>query len=200
MPDEIYSLHDLADHTGIEARTIRSYIERGLLPGPDTLGRNASYSRSHLDRLRVVALVRDARRDLTLDQIRALIQQLSPRQIEDISAGRLRVEPLLPPDPGEAAASALAYLQSIQPTPHKARRAGGRASPEPPLAQLLEGLRMLTANQKVASSARSEAWHRIEVTPDIELSVRGAFSPEQLALLNQIGDHLRHLMMKGVSR
>ena len=33
MPDASYSLDDLADAVGIEARTIRSYIERGLLPG-----------------------------------------------------------------------------------------------------------------------------------------------------------------------
>ena len=33
MADDDYSLTEISDATGIEARTIRSYIERGLLPG-----------------------------------------------------------------------------------------------------------------------------------------------------------------------
>ena len=41
MPD--YSLEDLAKILRINPRTIRSYIQQGLLRGTDSLGRNARY-------------------------------------------------------------------------------------------------------------------------------------------------------------
>ena len=67
------SLQELADGTGVEPRTIRSYVEKGVIPGPDSLGRGARYPRETLDRLKVLQLLRDANRGLTLDQIRLLL-------------------------------------------------------------------------------------------------------------------------------
>src|SRR5438045_4009694 len=58
MSANSYSLSDLADATGIEARTIRSYTERGLLPGAEARGRAASYSKEHLSRLQVIRSLR----------------------------------------------------------------------------------------------------------------------------------------------
>ena len=47
-----YSLADLAEKSGTPPRTIRFYISRGLLPGPDKAGRAAGYGSSHLERIR----------------------------------------------------------------------------------------------------------------------------------------------------
>ena len=41
--DTSWTLEELATETGLAPRTIRSYIERGLLPGPATRGRGARY-------------------------------------------------------------------------------------------------------------------------------------------------------------
>ena len=46
-----YSLRELADKAGIPGRTLRFYIARGLLPGPDKAGRNAEYGEKHLAQL-----------------------------------------------------------------------------------------------------------------------------------------------------
>ena len=46
-----WTLTELADEAGIPARTIRYYIARGLLEGPDVAGRGASYGTAHRDRL-----------------------------------------------------------------------------------------------------------------------------------------------------
>ncbi|MCW5963592.1 MAG: MerR family transcriptional regulator [Bryobacterales bacterium] len=46
-----FTLDQLADASGVSRRTIRFWISRGLVPGPDIAGRNASYSQSHLARL-----------------------------------------------------------------------------------------------------------------------------------------------------
>lgn len=45
------TLAELADESGIPARTVRFYIARGLLDGPVKAGRGAVYTASHLERL-----------------------------------------------------------------------------------------------------------------------------------------------------
>ena len=76
MPEESYSLDDLAEAVGIAGRTIRSYIERGLLPGAQTRGRAASYSAEHLSRLEVIKSLRRARPNITLSEIRAVFEAI----------------------------------------------------------------------------------------------------------------------------
>ena len=49
--NEEKTLAELADATGIPARTIRFYISRGLLAGPAKAGRGAVYTGAHLERL-----------------------------------------------------------------------------------------------------------------------------------------------------
>lgn len=50
MADEM-SLAELAEASGLAARTIRFYIARGLLEGPAKAGRAAAYTEEHLARL-----------------------------------------------------------------------------------------------------------------------------------------------------
>lgn len=214
-----YSLQELSDQTGVEQRTIRSYVERGLLPGPDTLGRGAKYPPEALDRLRVMGLLRDANRDLTLDQIRVLLQSLSPAQLADIAAGRQRIAGVIDTDaaPARGRGDALAYLQSLRPrcsaplgTPPPPPLGAAESSPPrlesaalsadlTAFANAARALADLTGNNP-PRAARGEIWYRIPVTPDIELSVRGAFGDEERAHLQRIGDALRQLLTKGTSR
>lgn len=49
--DEWFTLSELAEQSGVPARTIRFYISRGLLTGPAGAGRSAAYTREHLERL-----------------------------------------------------------------------------------------------------------------------------------------------------
>ena len=46
-----WTLAELAEESGIPARTIRFYISRGLLDGPVKAGRGAMYAAAHLERL-----------------------------------------------------------------------------------------------------------------------------------------------------
>lgn len=49
-----WSLAELAEEVGLPARTVRFYIGRGLMPGPEKAGRGASYGQEHLERLREI--------------------------------------------------------------------------------------------------------------------------------------------------
>ena len=53
MTDEaaLYSIDELAAAAGVARRTVRYYVQRGLLPPPTGLGRGRHYTASHLARL-----------------------------------------------------------------------------------------------------------------------------------------------------
>ncbi len=212
MHTQPYTLSDLADKTGIEPRTIRSYIEQDLLPGALSKGRGASYGDEHLHRLGVINRLRSFKSDISLKQLRVLLTQLSPAQIEGIAEGTLTIGGLVDTDEpaASASASALDYLRTASPDSiHSSRRgdlhglrSGLRGRPNPTsmtaIEQLLHALAELAATQSVQQKVRDEVWHRLAITPDIELSVRGPFDAEHLDQLRQIGNHLRHFLTKGV--
>jgi len=77
MSEALYAIGELADLAGISRRTVRYYVQEGLLPPPLGLGRGNHYGREHLDRLLQVKALQEAGR--TLDEIRQLLgHQPSP--------------------------------------------------------------------------------------------------------------------------
>ena len=75
MPDDSrYAIGDLADLGGVSRRTVRYYVQEGLLPAPFGLGRGNHYGREHLQQLLRVKAMQEAGR--SLDEIR---QALSGR-------------------------------------------------------------------------------------------------------------------------
>ena len=71
MADERYSVGELADLGGVSRRTVRYYVQEGLLPAPHGVGRGDHYGREHLERLLQVKALQEAGR--TLDEIRQLL-------------------------------------------------------------------------------------------------------------------------------
>lgn len=71
MADERYSVGELADLGGVSRRTVRYYVQEGLLPTPLGVGRGDHYGRGHLDRLLQIKALQEAGR--SLDEIRQLI-------------------------------------------------------------------------------------------------------------------------------
>ena len=69
MPDDPrYAIGDLADMGGVSRRTVRYYVQQGLLPAPFGVGRGNHYSGEHLQQLLRVKAMQEAGR--TLDEIR----------------------------------------------------------------------------------------------------------------------------------
>ena len=211
------TLQELAAHTGVEPRTIRSYVEKGVILGPESFGRGARYPRETLDRLKVLQLLRDANRSLTLDQIRVLLNSIGPSQLREVAEGTVRIGAVIDTDaagtsplPKTAAMDYLHGLRRSQSQPQSPASVSPllyrRASPPtnddqlPILENAARALAELTGTNSSSRSARGESWYRISLTPDIELSVRGEFGTEQLAQLHRIGDSLRTLLTKGPSK
>jgi len=55
MGQQAMTLAELAEAAGLPARTIRFYIARGLVWGPEKAGRGAVYGAQHLERLERIA-------------------------------------------------------------------------------------------------------------------------------------------------
>ncbi|MFL5803789.1 MAG: MerR family transcriptional regulator [Roseiflexaceae bacterium] len=82
--ETLYTIGDLAELAGTTPRTIRYYTAEGLLPPPDTRGRYALYGQEHLDRLRLIARLKDAY--LPLGEIKLRMEQLSGGEIRHLLA------------------------------------------------------------------------------------------------------------------
>jgi DNA-binding transcriptional MerR regulator len=55
-----YAIGDLAELGGVSRRTVRYYVQEGLLPAPLGLGRGNHYGQEHLDRLLHVKALQEA--------------------------------------------------------------------------------------------------------------------------------------------
>jgi DNA-binding transcriptional MerR regulator len=210
MDAESFSLNDLAEATGFEARTIRSYIERGLLPAAEARGRGASYCAEHLSRLRAIQILRRARPNIQLNEIRLFLQQMSPQQISDFCSGSLR-----------ATATALAETIDEAEEPEALRVVGQFLKPdmylvadndEPartedtkptlPPGELTGPERLLQALHKIARpgppppAQKLVAWVRVPITDDVELAVRAELAAGQMPVFREIADLLRALLLK----
>ena len=102
--DKTWKLDELAEAAGVSARTVRYYVQRGLLPAPVFRGRDTVYAQSHLTRLQAIRRLQD--RFLPLDQIQAEIERRTPEELAALAEGHdapasptIAVAPKVPPAP-----------------------------------------------------------------------------------------------------
>lgn len=147
-----YSLDELAREVGVTTRTVRYYIAEGLLPPPDSIGRNARYSRDHLDRLRVIGQLKE--QYLPLKEIRTRLAGMAPEQIR--RAARNRERRSAPPVASSADLPADAYIA----------RALRESAPD-------YGARARESAPRVRAQAPPEtrSWKRIPISGEAELLI-----------------------------
>jgi DNA-binding transcriptional MerR regulator len=105
-----YTIGELAELASATPRTIRYYTAEGLLPPPDTRGRYALYSADHLNRLLLIARLKDAY--LPLGEIKARMERLSAEQV-----GQLLADHVVPARPSGSAADYIAQVLATPATP-----------------------------------------------------------------------------------
>ena len=208
-PPRRYRLRELARLVGVEPRTIRSYIQQAVIPGPDQRGRNARYGPVHLDRLRAVVFLRN-QRGLSLPAIRRLLLSLSETEIRTIPSGQRVLDPVagsgallleaaaLTTRSGSVAESAAGYGDSVK---RRRRRRVERqsSSRSRTVATAFDGLlghlQPAVHAEGVPRVTRGEFWVRIAITPDVELNVRNVADADALGALVRIADHIRYLLL-----
>ena len=214
-----YSLEELGALTNLSPRTIRSYIQKGLLPGAETRGRNASYTDAHLDRLLCMQVIRD-KSGLPLDELRMVMQSLTEEQIHQIGAGEEEVVSLPLgqvyssgrrqtrqnsrddqddgnyPFTGEPAATYSAKQHSGA-LDYIRQIRQNTESHESRFGELIRVLEGLVGGQRIYRKSKNEYWATVKVTEDMEIRVRG-LDEKDIGQLERLADLLRHILMKGV--
>jgi len=84
--ERTYKIDELARAAGMSARTVRYYVQRGLLRAPAFRGKDTAYEHEHLVRLQAIKRLQEAY--LPLDAIAAELEQRTLREVERIAEGK----------------------------------------------------------------------------------------------------------------
>ncbi len=192
-----YSIEELAEETGFDKRVIRSFIEQGLLSGPDSKGRYARYTHGHVIRLKAIKQLRD-QRQMSLAEIRAAFLSMTDEDINALSSVPA------PPPKTEQKSSVLDYLRSARPQPLSEDEVffgPATLGPQPqrmsPVEKLLQILQEDEGDKRPNIHGKGQIWQRFSVTPDIEISVRGLQDGGQVEQWERISACLREILLGG---
>lgn len=155
LADVTYDLLELSDRSGVTPRTVRYYIQQGLLPSPGQMGPGTKYTAAHLNRLRLIRQLQRAH--LPLAEIRHRLQPLDDAAVAaSLEEGAATVN---------ATSSAVDYVRSVL---------GTAGAPAGEVASVIaHGTPARRQGQE-----RSQ-WERITLGDDVELQVRRPLSREQ---------------------
>ena len=107
MPDDPYTLSDLARLADVTTRTIRYYVAQGLLPSPGGGGPATRYGEGHLARLR---LIKRLQRDhLPLAEIRSRLERMGDEDVQVL----LDATDSVAPDPSQSGQETLSYVRAL---------------------------------------------------------------------------------------
>ncbi len=157
MSEREYTLQELTSESGVTARTVRYYIAEGLLPPPVAAGPQSHYTDLHLDRLRLIAKLKEAY--LPLREIR---RQLDAMTDEEIAAAvDVPVETMSAPMLQETSPAASYIDMALERNAQRSERVLHSRSLTPPRRRPQREHRIETSN-----------WTRIVLSEDAELFVR----------------------------
>ncbi len=167
----------LAAASGVTRRTIRYYVQIGLLPPPEGRGPSTQYNESHKLRLDLIRRLKDE--FLPLDEIRRRMRGLEDRDIEALLS-------VSPPEEGPVSAAASSpagdedlFFSMIQPK------------------RITEGDGRRTFRERLNDRRRSETppgrpWIRINLLEGLELHLREDKTSEYQDLIESITDWVDH--------
>ena len=171
---ESFDLPELSDRTRISPRTIRFYIQQGLIPSPEARGPGAHYGQEHVDRLNLIKRLQQEH--LPLSEIRRRIEKLSPDDIKKILAAK----PQKLPD------SAREYVQRVL------SDGVGSVKAAEPTALYAMMTPMPRERPRPSQPTRSQ-WERFSFAPDVELHVRRPVSREDNRKIERLLEAAREI-------
>jgi Ca-activated chloride channel family protein len=165
----VYKLEDLARRAGVSPRTVRYYVQRGLVPAPAFRGPDTAYGEEHLAALLAVKRLQE---DFwPLDAIAGAIAGRSIDELHRIGEGKL--QPRRPSAPGE---------HEREPAVAPKRRGAPR-----------ESAREAARDQPVITRSKGE---RLELAEGLELWIDEATSAANRDLVDEIVRIARELRTK----
>ena len=143
-----YKIDELAEQANVSGRTIRYYVQRGLLPAPEFRGKDTVYGREHLLRLKVIKRLQEGH--MPLDEIQSRLGGASERDLE----------------------------RMLSPLPDASEILGGHATGGVNGGGGRGGPYRAPGYQEPLPLSTSECWDRILLLPGLEVHVRSDAGPE----------------------
>ncbi len=165
---------ELSEQAKVSPRTIRYYIQQGLLPAPETRGPGAHYGLDHVNRLRLIRRLQSEH--LPLSEIRKRIDALQPEQISQL----LRTRPDRYPD------SASDYVRKVL------SEGVGSAKLREPAMSVPPAIIRDTQQSSHAIQQRSQ-WERFALSTDVEIHVRRPVSREENRRIERLLESAREI-------
>ncbi len=227
MNDDEVTLEELSARTGVEPRTLRSWISEGLLSPPFKPGRGARYPAANADRALAIRVLKDTH-GLSLSEISRRFMLATQEQIQmwaleansaaaPSGSAREYLRILRERSSGtKYFQKSMDFLPDKKPT-HKSQPQSSMMSfsnkqikndriprhvrQQAELASLERLILQLedVLGTRAPRRSRGTIWTRIPVTSDLEISVRGQLEPRERTLFEQLADQLRAILTGGPS-
>ncbi len=191
MMTEELLIHELARRAGISIRTIRYYIEEGLLPQPTYEGKYSKFTLNYLERLELIRRLKDSY--LPLREIREIMSSLSDAQVKlrlrQLPPSTPKISPPESPDqtgpkPG---AKALDYINRVMEDQTKFKTMGSPKEPHIDRSDKMGRILPPFPSMQFQSTASGEeAWLRISLAPGVELHLRQPMDAETQKRVQQL--------------
>ncbi len=201
MENTELTLEELASISLVPIRTLRFYIQEGLLPGPDTRGKNATYSNQHLERIEMIKRLKE--HFLPLQQIKSLLDNMSEDDIQKILIYREQFKLSMEdnstflenrPKSSKVGSSALDYIRSLEQTQHLNQAVGEpKMTLKMPKEQFVFTEAPIQYNDRSSSRPRRESWRKIIFTDGVELHISVAREKQFKAEIQELVDFARNL-------
>jgi len=179
---EDLDLAELADAAGVSPRTVRYYVQQGLLPSPGTRGPKTRYDRVLLERLQLIKVLQ--RQHLPLSEIR--------RTLESLDDDGVRRALAAPPE-RPIGDSALGYVRGVMKRSDSTRTQRADRGRPPRVAEHPDLFRGPQTASRATMKMMKSTWERVTLAPDVELHVRRPLSREQNKRLDKLLDAARSI-------
>ena len=198
-----WTLEDLAAISGLTLRTLRFYMQEGLLQGPDTHGKNARYSQQHVDQLDLIQHLKNLR--LPLQEIRQLINSMTPeevskiRQYQDVLHSALQPPEMKVNDDGSFSgtdSSALDYIHTLEQDwsnlQEISNSSGNKQRIQSSPAPSTSGVSNILSDPTCSTQ---ETWNKIIIDDGLELHIRQTKVLDEQAKIARLVAYARNLFM-----
>ncbi len=155
-----WKLAELAAAVGVSPRTVRYYVQRGLLPAPPFRGPDTVYGEEHLLRLKAIRVLQA--RFLPLDAIQVELARLSPDALRALAESDATPGPL--PVPADPASPSKAVTQEVESSEEVGCLRGSQAG----------------------SQAKVAGYRRWELAPGLELHLADTADAKVRALAERV--------------
>jgi len=191
MQEIQYLIGELANLTGLTVRTIRYYMDEGLLPPPQAQGRYAYFKENYLSRLKLIQRLKDAY--LPLKEIKRILDPLSDDEIKEYAEKKeltdLGVNALLQ-SPNRRAVEYIENVMRNQIHEESANQMSPKFSqpfPSSPSAGRME-------KKEPHLQQEGSTWRRIELRKGIEIHIDEKFILNEGEKVFSIIEHFKRVL------